>query len=213
MGNGLYYRAFLVVTTQIALHYCLHSPFHAHTPIIIHAHWNTAVGAILSLGVVLKGTNMCQMTSLSLELNHLSDSCLWLMSWQHNRMFYCNVRIRKHVHVKYSKMGSKINFGPISISHWETVILLTELWKHPFSQLCWIIYQNWGGKKTYMSTESGFYVMPAARTTGCIRGSRENKHWRMSFLNTWCFSQPQIPKFARDTAKPIHSRPTCDFTL
>lgn len=53
----------------------------------------------------------------------------------------------------------------------------------------------------------------SVRTTGCKWGSRENKHWKMSFLNTWCFSQPQIPKFARDTAKPIHSRPTCHFTL
>lgn len=53
----------------------------------------------------------------------------------------------------------------------------------------------------------------SVRTTGCIRGSRENKHWRMSFLHTWCLSQPQIPKFARDAAKPIHSRPTCDFYL
>lgn len=53
----------------------------------------------------------------------------------------------------------------------------------------------------------------SVRTTGCIQGSRENKHWRKSFLHTWCLSQPQIPKFARDAAKPIHSRLTCDFYL
>lgn len=112
-----------------------------------------------------------------------------------------------------SKMGSKRNSGPISILHCRNIYtpnwaLKTSIFSALLNHLPKL---RW--KKTYMSTESGFYVMPAARTTGCIRGSRENKHWRMSFLNTWCFSQPQIPKFARDTAKPIHSRPTCDFTL
>lgn len=59
---------------------------------------------------------------------------------------------------------------------------------------------NLSWKKTYSTSRgSGLCIASSQslRTTGCIQGSRENKHCGMSFLHTWCFSQPQIPKFVR----------------
>lgn len=94
-----------------------------------------------------------------------------------------------------------------------------SLWKHPFGQalLNHLPKLRWKKKKKNTLKHKVWLLRNASsesvRTTGCIRGSRENKHWRMSFLRTWCFSQPQIPKFARDAAKPIRSRATCDFYL
>lgn len=99
--------------------------------------------------------------------------------------------------------------------HGKLFILITRLWKHSFSQALLNHLPKLRWKKIY---KHEVWLLRNAssqsvRTTGCIQGRRENKHWRMSFLHTWCFSQPQIPKFARDAAKQIHSRPTCDFTL
>lgn len=97
-----------------------------------------------------------------------------------------------------------------------------SLWKHPFGQalLNHLPKLRWKKRKRKKKNTLKHKVWllrnassQSVRTTGCIRGSRENKHWRMSFLHTWCLSQPQIPKFAQDAAKPIHSRPTCDFYL
>lgn len=94
------------------------------------------------------------------SLNHLSYGRLRLMSSCHNRR--CIIIMSKSANAKKTRTRKMRHILKCSADHelldqsafqtGEPFILITELWKHPFSQLCWIIYQNWGGKKTYMST-------------------------------------------------------------
>ena len=114
---------------------------------------------------------------------------------------------------QYTKKGKKKKKKKKKKKH-IMFIHITSLWKHPFCLTLLNHLPKVMWKKNIY--KHGVWLLRNAssqsvRTTGCIQGSRENKHRRMSFLHTWCFSQPQIPKLARDAAEEINFKPTCSL--
>lgn len=126
------------------------------------------------------------------------------------------IRLKRHRKCEQQNVQQTTNLDQSAFSKWKAVSAPAGSENIHFVSSAESFTKTEAEKKHIWAQSLGLLrnaSSQSVRTTGCIRGSRENKHWRMSFLNTWCFSQPQIPKFARDTAKPIHSRATCHFTL